>query len=85
MEDEDSVEETQIKSALAEEVSIINNEWVNKWGWLDLCRKVSEYLHTSFFIILEERTVFEVLTISTMMLEDIERKSIKSNANGKEL
>lgn len=83
MGDEDEDEESAVKSALAEEVTIMNNEWVSKWGWLDLCRKVAEYLFTSFFDIIENRTAIEVLTISTMMLEDIERKSIKSNSNGK--
>lgn len=83
MGDEDEDEESTVKSALAEEVTIMNNEWVSKWGWLDLCRKVAEYLFTSFFDIIENRTAIEVLTISTMMLEDIERKSIKSNSNGK--
>ncbi|HLS53204.1 MAG TPA: hypothetical protein VK031_04470 [Tissierellaceae bacterium] len=60
----------------------MNNEFQSKWGWLDLCRKVAEYLHTDFFNILENRSVVEVFTITTMMMDDLDRKSIKSTKVG---
>ena len=57
----------------------MDDEFQNRWGWMDLCRVLAEYLHTDFFTILESRKVLEVLTMSTMMLEDMERKSININ------
>lgn len=77
---EDEVE-NRITSPLSEEMNTLNSQFQSKWGWLDLCRKVADYLNTDFFTIVEKRGVMEVFTITTMMLEDIDRKSIKTNVN----
>lgn len=73
--------ENKIVSPLAEEMNTLNQQFQSRWGWLDLCRKVAEYLHTDFFTIVEQRSVMEVFTITTMMIEDMDRKSIKTNVN----
>lgn len=81
MEDKDSEEaNAPMRSVIAEEVATANSEFIKKWGWLQLVRQVAEYLHTTFFDIMENRGVLEVLTIVVMMQEDMERKSLQSNA-----
>lgn len=81
LDDSEDEAENKITSPLSEEMNTLNQQFQSRWGWLDLCRKVAEYLHTDFFTIVEHRSVMEVFTITTMMLEDMDRKSIKTNVN----
>lgn len=69
------------RSALSEELNTLNSQFQSRWGWLDLCNKVGDYTRVDLFTILEKRSALEVFTIATMMIEDIERKNIKTNVN----
>lgn len=70
------MEET--KSVLKEEADNITKEYYNKWGWLQIAKDVAEYTNISFFDCMN-RLAVEVLTLGTMMKDEIEVKNIQNN------
>ena len=76
---EEDQEDIQVRrSAINELNQQAEQEFNKKWNWLLLCKSVSEYLFEPFFTTMN-RNLFEVLTIGTLLKEQVDILKNKNN------
>lgn len=55
----------------------VQSQFNERWGWFKLAKDVADYTNISFFDVMD-RCVLEVLTITMMILDEVDSKSVQS-------
>lgn len=77
MASDEATTEGQI-SVLAEEIAEQKRSFNNQFGWVKMCKDVSDYCNCSLFQVFD-RLAVEVLSIAHMMIQESEINQIQSN------